>query len=818
MTEPVDVAFEKLTQSLTQLKADSATCGNEADCRLRVIDPILIDVLGWPKASIDTEVIDEKKRIDYILKDVSLVPQLIVEAKSLDTFELPSGHESGRAYKLSGPVLRDAAIQDAIAQVAEYCRKRFLGYCAVTNGNDWLVFKGNRTDSIPVEQGYAFFFQGIDSLAKNFRLFYSLLHREALHRRTHLSTFAEVDEGKSATFAFNRAVRPENRISLWPDDPLADEIGLVCHRYIAELQGAVDPEVLDDCFVETRESEDAELRLTRMTESLAQKVRSVGASGERLVKTVASAVAVADSKPEAGGAGELVLLAGVKGSGKSTFVSRFFRRILPKELRERCAFISVDVGTYSDDTGVGTFVSKQFLAKLDDLLEAEGRLTYDHLQGAFFSDYQRLVATFKTEHDTKPAEFKTRFGNHVEGLRGTDPQAYIAGLVGHIAKGWERLPVVVFDNADHFSPTIQEEVFRYAVAISRNAAIPVCLAIIPVTERTIWVLAQDSAFNSYPSTKFYLPAPPAEKVIERRVAYVSAKLKEEKLRSVERPFGGSLKLSFANLFAVIESLQESLTKDASFFQLVAQLANGNIRDAFELFERVMTSGFLKLSDLVAAWVSGELRAIPHNRLIRALLKGDYLSFHSTSSKFVANVFSLSEEKRVSPLLPLRILACLRERDLAAKAKSKPAERDVPLQDVVDYFGMMGVAPTDLAAAIDPMLAKVLIESSDPLRNSFASAKSIAITPRGLAHLALARSDHFYIDSMAEVTLLHDEATFNNLRRLYDATPIDFGTVKQEFARYLLNLDRQLCLVPQTAQFSDQAALTAFVERYAASKS
>ena len=41
--------------------------------------------------------------------------------------------------------------------------------------------------------------------------------------------------------------------------------------------------------------------------------------------------------------GEFVLIIGNKGAGKSTFIDRFFRLVLEKELRERCLVVRVNL-------------------------------------------------------------------------------------------------------------------------------------------------------------------------------------------------------------------------------------------------------------------------------------------------------------------------------------------------------------------------------------------------------------------------------------------------------------------------------------------
>ena len=49
------------------------------------------------------------------------------------------------------------------------------------------------------------------------------------------------------------------------------------------------------------------------------------------------------------GRGETVIIVGNPGSGKSTFMERFFKSVLETSVRERCSVVKVDVSKATND-------------------------------------------------------------------------------------------------------------------------------------------------------------------------------------------------------------------------------------------------------------------------------------------------------------------------------------------------------------------------------------------------------------------------------------------------------------------------------------
>jgi hypothetical protein len=119
--EAIDVAAQQLEDLRSEISGYENTIHSEEDTRLKVVNRVLTEVLGWPMQEIFTEERSGKSGfIDYRLT-VDGLARLVGEAKR-DGRELGlQPHTSGRPYKLNGPVFYTSSIREGIEQAVRYC-------------------------------------------------------------------------------------------------------------------------------------------------------------------------------------------------------------------------------------------------------------------------------------------------------------------------------------------------------------------------------------------------------------------------------------------------------------------------------------------------------------------------------------------------------------------------------------------------------------------------------------------------------------------------------------------------------------------------
>src|SRR2546426_1604051 len=137
--EPIDAAAEQMRSLMGDIEHYKHTVVTEQDTRLKIIDRVFAEVLGWPLSEISTEDRAGRGYIDYKLT-VNGLARLIVEAKRDGRDLGVSAQVPGRAYKLNGPVFHSDTVQEGIDQGIRYCGQKNAELACVTNGSQWVIF------------------------------------------------------------------------------------------------------------------------------------------------------------------------------------------------------------------------------------------------------------------------------------------------------------------------------------------------------------------------------------------------------------------------------------------------------------------------------------------------------------------------------------------------------------------------------------------------------------------------------------------------------------------------------------------------------
>ncbi|WP_186023122.1 hypothetical protein [Burkholderia gladioli] len=106
--DDIDEAFKVFTAIVSEADNISRSTWSEADTRLKVIDRVLFDVLGWSRNDAGVEERAGSGFTDYTLRKRGSARVIVEAKKDSISFDL-SGRQSGRAYKLNGPVFNAAS-------------------------------------------------------------------------------------------------------------------------------------------------------------------------------------------------------------------------------------------------------------------------------------------------------------------------------------------------------------------------------------------------------------------------------------------------------------------------------------------------------------------------------------------------------------------------------------------------------------------------------------------------------------------------------------------------------------------------------------
>ena len=267
----IDVSHQKLQELISQSQDFKDTIITEQDTRLKLINPILMNVLGWPEKEIFTESYSGGDFIDYKLT-VNGLSRLVVEAKR-DSRELGTEYrQNGYFYRLNGAVFKTEAAKEGILQAIRYCGQKNAELACVTNGAEWIVFRGSRLgDGKDSMEGVAYVFNTLQGVSEKFQLFYDLLAYEHVQEFKYRAFFQSAEGQPISTLKYIKQLRTQESRRLVPRDKLYTDLEKVMASFFRRLSGDEDPALLTECFVTTRESQIADEHLARISEDLVSR-------------------------------------------------------------------------------------------------------------------------------------------------------------------------------------------------------------------------------------------------------------------------------------------------------------------------------------------------------------------------------------------------------------------------------------------------------------------------------------------------------------------------------------------------------------------
>ena len=177
-----DTSMRKQVRDLlTELEGVTADL-NETETRVRIIDRIL-EAVGWPHADIAREPgSGTGDFLDYVLQPAGK-PWMIVEAKrageDFHIMPLPPKGARRNSHLVEGLMQRGSVQAEAVfKQAARYCNDRGIALACVTNGLQWIFFRGISVGR-PWKKGPTVAFESPAEVDAQFDLFCSCLARES---------------------------------------------------------------------------------------------------------------------------------------------------------------------------------------------------------------------------------------------------------------------------------------------------------------------------------------------------------------------------------------------------------------------------------------------------------------------------------------------------------------------------------------------------------------------------------------------------------------------------------------------------------------
>lgn len=792
--ENVDAAFEIFKNISAEAQEMISKISTEEDAKVHLINRILFEVLGWPRSWVNYEDAVEEGFIDAKISDGDRC-YAVLEAKRLGLLKLETANKKKATYKLSGPVL--AGCRGPIEQCAKYFQSTGAQIGCVTDGVAWIFFR-TYLEGKPYLEGNAVVFPDLAAVAQDFATFFDLLARASVYKSYYKVVFDEVNSGISNVLLKSDTVIREHEYHVVKKDPIAYDIEQILKRYFSNLSGEDDPELIVDCFVETRESRIADFSLEKITRSIIGNIapQSTDIPGE-LAAVIEDAVQYQR--------GETIFIVGPSGAGKSTFVSRFFKKVLPLNLRDRCLLLTLNaVDAQGDRATFMGWMTERLIKQIEVAHFKSGTPTYDELRGLYQGEYvKRSVGIDAPLYKSDREAFKRKFSDILDGFISNDRPGYLERLLADAINNRKKLPIFIVDNTDEFPPDFREVVYQYFQALKR--ACNYALLIFPMTDQTAWSFMKTKIFNVYSSKSYFLPTPSPKEVLRKRIDYLKKRSSEKSGNHTPAEYFSTqgFRVKIQDIEAFSAAVEDIFINTDFLTNHVAVLANYNIRRTLDLSRRVITSSIFKIDEIIKSYVAGKRLTPNYRKFMQALLQGDYSYYRPIENPYIYPIFNVSEKIRYSPLLALRILLLLKQ----ARTKNQTIEeKHWIVSDIVSYFDGAGVAEPATKLVLEQLLASDLIEPFDLSDREIHNSQRVAVTSKGLAHLDLALFNEIFFAQMLFTTRMNDSETVTELRATKSGGKLGkeaWGAMFRTFAGYLLKEDGLTCSIPEIDRYNVQ---------------
>jgi len=790
----IDAAFEKFRARREEWEARMPNIETEQDARFQIVNVMLTEVLGWPMELIKTEPHVQDGYVDYLMTNGER-NLFLVEAKRVSSLLVDTKNPAVGAYKTTGPALKSAA--SALTQAEGYCSKTGTPLCCITNGIEWLAHWSIRGDGRPPGEYKVITFPSFDAIASDFAPFFDLFSHQGVTRRTYKTHFNQFEGLNIGAGERLRPIRDPRDAKQLNRSDLARDLDPVFKAFFSSMSGEDDPEMLAKCFVESKESKDAEASLEKIAKNLIENIQMVSDdSASSLQDEIESAVEFSLK--------EFVLIVGNKGSGKSTFIDRFFDLVLDKPLRERCLLLKVDLRNSDGDIRtVHSWLTDELTRLAETALFASDILTYDDLQGLFFRQYQSWsLGEYKHLYETDKNQFKIKFGDYIHQIRENDRKKYLDNLLWHATGARRLMPCLVFDNTDHYSKEFQEAVFQYAEGIHRSVF---SFVICPITDRTIWQLSKAGPLQSYETKAFYLPIPSTKEVLQARVSFIREKIQANDKGSQQYLLQKGIRLSIKDIQAFAACIEEVFINTEYVSRALSWLCNFDIRRSLGLTGKVLSSPYISIEDLVRTYISGNQLRVPEPVIRKALLLGDYNQYNSESSDFVLNVFSTTSENLTTPFARLSILHLLKNREATAEDAE---DGYLSAAQICTYLDAIGISESAVHKHLEKLLDYRCIEPYDPTATSISDDTRLKITASGQIHIEFALTDSTYMEHVSLTTDVRESPMIDQIRQIFEGrrgklSVEDWRRAVDLFARYCVEQDTAFCSVPDIQAYEGQ---------------
>lgn len=719
---------------------------NEADTRHKIIDFIIHDLLSWPRNRVLHEEHIHGGYADYVFKKANGDDLLFVEAKKEGVFfELPMPHKLGETscFIQISKLLTDKNIKAAMTQVRTYCFDSGCEFACITNGHEWVFFKsfekGKKWESL---QAFV-----IRSLS-----YFEVEYTKAINN----FSFVAVNEHATLPTLLN-STHPKDRGIFFPKEKIPSySHTITANRLAASLRpianyyfGVItdhDTEFMERCYVSQRDYQSTHEGMRSIIhDSLSPYLESHniqqlddGGKGGRLGGKLTKNL---KNKKQ----GDVLVLFGGKGAGKSTFIKRLLHHNPPRWLKDHAVIAIVDLLKIPEDKTVIREVVWDYLIEgidTEKLLDS----TRQQLVDTLFKDrYEIALKQDLSGLSDKSEAFNMKLNQLVASWK--LDKKYCAKKIVEYWSGKDKGIIIVVDNTDQYSTLIQDYCFSSAQEISKELG---CTTVISMREERFYNSKIHGVLDAFQNSGFHISSPRPAEVFKKRLEYTASLLQDDTKR--ESIIDSCDSKFITDCCAYLEILNKTFSNDLSpLNSFLSACAHGDIRLSLDLFRSFLLSGYTNVDEMILArtW----------NFQIHQVIKPVMIPtryYYDENLSDIPNIYQLRSNRNSSHFTSLRILRKL------AKTIESSTPSYLSIAELRSYFAEVFNMVEDFEKNMDVLLKHGFVESNNRLDQYSDNVDSVKITNYGLYMINELAFYFAYLDLVCTDCGIYSEQTSNYL--------------------------------------------------------
>ena len=544
--------------------------------------------------------------------------------------------------------MKSGDLRKAVVQARDYGRIKGVGFCAVTNGDSWVVFPVNRRDLVSFDDTCAVIFQTAEvALENDIEDFKELLSRDSVIdgslEQQLLGGDSNQIENRRLNRIYDKSFSKVTRQTMFS----SIEDGIV--TAFSEELIAANPELLEKAYVETadRMRFDDRIRMTVLRRDQVLRSRPIRPVGRDGIKGAGSKITSVNVKAQP----IALLTLGLVGAGKTTFL-RYVETISGKTYFDQSQnppsahWLYADFRTFSKTLSPRTHIYDAILGYI------KANPTPGDYEKTIGPAYKEEIANL-TRGPLGPlkanqAALDQRIGE-VLLKEYEDVVPYCRRILSHTTKSQPCFMVI--DNVDQIEDVkIQDSIFLDAVAIARESNLNLVIAMRDAT----YVKNRSSAvFDAFTFDAIYIDPPGIQSVLSKRFTIANHLLKG---RTFDVVSDGGAKVTISDASLVVEMLSASVL-GTEVGQLIEVSATGDVRLALRMTKQFLQFGYSTSYRAYQAFQRTGRYDFPVHEAVRAIMFGNQSIYRDEFSP-ILNPFDAKTGRSESQFLRVYIMSAL----------------------------------------------------------------------------------------------------------------------------------------------------------------